>query len=308
MKINKGRKMGRALSVEYYDKPVFITTKTINSRLWFANNNKLKIQIMAFLAKYQAMYNVIIYGFIILDNHYHLLASFPSGNRSKFLQSFNGIIAKLTKFYVPDFKDGKLWAKRASVQILGNDDDVEHWLYYIYLNAVSSGLVKDVEDYECGNSYFFFINQKNPTFKLFSKKRGKSKQSTSEEYTLILTRLKKYTNMKREQFIEYVKDKIKIRTDEIINNRVRNKKSFLGKNKLAKVKPGSEPKSTKKSSIHSKYPLILTLCMETKKVFLKWYFSIYEKFKNASSEFRAGNQNVTFPRECHSPCARISTI
>lgn len=55
------------------------------------NNKTLELVILGYLAKYQKMYKVKIYGFIIMGNHLHLLAAFPEGNKARFMRSFGAI-------------------------------------------------------------------------------------------------------------------------------------------------------------------------------------------------------------------------
>ena len=95
--------MSRDLSFEDPELTFFITTRTIASRLWFVNNRKLHRKVAAFLAKYQRKFGVILYAFIIMGNHYHLVARFPRGNKAKFLKAFNSIFARLVEKMVPEF-------------------------------------------------------------------------------------------------------------------------------------------------------------------------------------------------------------
>ena len=302
--------MPRDLSIEYYEKPVLITTRTIASRLWFSNNRRLKRLFVTYLAKYQLKYQVIIYGFIIMDNHYHLIASFPLGNRADFLRSYNGILAKITARVCPQFIDGRLWARRAKIQVFERKEDLEHWFFYLSLNPVSSGLVEFISDYDSYNSFLDSVSGNNPKFKMIDWEEYRRRfledpftkpEDCYKEYTLIFTRLSDYKNLSTEEYRKLMKNKLEERRKALVKERRSKKKGFAGKKNLEKVKPGALPKETKKSKRNSKRPIILTLCVETKSQFLKEYFSIVNQYKEASELYRKGMENIIFPRGTTKP-------
>src|SRR5262249_46352326 len=129
--------MSQDLSFEHPEFCFFSTTRTMNSRLWFINNMLLVDRILAFLARYQEIYGVIIYGFILMGNHYHLLARFPKGNKAAFFRDFNSIIAKLTGTCAKNFEGGKLWGRRVRSQVVPNPTDIKERFFYAALNPVS---------------------------------------------------------------------------------------------------------------------------------------------------------------------------
>ena len=116
--------MGRDLSFEHPDYCFFATIRTASSRLWFVNNLKLEERILAYLARYAEMHGVVLYAFIIMGNHYHLLARFPKGNKAAFFRDLNGMISRLTKVRVKSFEGGKLWARRVRCQVVPNSEDI----------------------------------------------------------------------------------------------------------------------------------------------------------------------------------------
>ena len=86
--------MAQPLSIESKDWVYFITTRTAGSRLWLVGNQGLENQILGYLGKYQQRYEAEIYGFILMGNHYHLMASFPKMNRALFMRDFNSAVAR----------------------------------------------------------------------------------------------------------------------------------------------------------------------------------------------------------------------
>jgi REP element-mobilizing transposase RayT len=132
----------------------------MNSRLWFINNSKLVGRILAYLAKYQETYGVVIYAFVIMGNHYHLLAKFPRRNKALFFRDFNGIIAKLVSRHVREFEGGKLWARRVRSQVVPNPEDIKDRFFYAALNPVNAGIARKLSEYEAYNSIQLFTTVK----------------------------------------------------------------------------------------------------------------------------------------------------
>ena len=117
--------MGRDLSFEHPEHCFFGTIRTASSRLWFINNPEFEAFILAYLARYVEIHGVIIYAFVLMGNHYHLLARFPKGNKAAFFRDLNGMISRLTKFRVKTYEGGRLWARRVRSQVVPLNANLE---------------------------------------------------------------------------------------------------------------------------------------------------------------------------------------
>jgi hypothetical protein len=69
--------MGYHLRIESRAKASFVTARTMNSELWFANNVKVEELALARLAKYADKYRVCLNAFALEGSHYHQVARFP---------------------------------------------------------------------------------------------------------------------------------------------------------------------------------------------------------------------------------------
>ena len=145
--------MSQPLSIENPDWVFLITTRTSGSRLWLVNNKQLLDSILGVLAKYSIKYKAILYGFIVMGNHYHLLAQFPERNKALFMRDFNSALARVVGRYVKQHGRRSVWARRYSCQALTRAEDVRNWFFYVALNPVSSGIVQDVSNYLSYNSF-----------------------------------------------------------------------------------------------------------------------------------------------------------
>lgn len=298
------------LSVESEEYLWFITTRTLNERLWFLNNPTLEYYILAFLAKYSEIYEVELYAFCLMGNHYHLLARFPKKNRASFLRSFNSIIAKLVSSYVSNYPGGKLWGRRAKVQAVPITNCCLDTFLYSALNPTSAGLVKDPKNYPSYNSFDDAINNNIKTFKMLNRSKyyrrkqydeHARKQDFIEMYCLSFKRLPIYQEASQSEYKKIILNKYEEKRKELIRDKKDKNKDFPLISNILKISTGASPYKSKKSNRDSKRPLILTKCFETKKLYLNWYFGIVEAFRNAVSKFSSGITDTIFPPGTYRP-------
>lgn len=282
----------------------------MNSRLWFIKNPHLHDRILAFLARYAEWFGVILYGFIIMGNHYHLVAKFPRCNKAAFCKAFDSIIAKLTGSLVGNFEGGKVWGRPVRCQPLGTDADVKHWVFYVALNPVKSGLHKNLSKYPGYNSFKDAIHGRERKFKIFNREdynnrkrhnRSLTKEQCMTVHTLKFARLPGFEKMPQERYERELLQELRQRREILIAERSIEGKGFASQSFLEALKPGDKPKTTKTSKRDSKRPLILTMCAATRKRFLEWYFDMREQYRRASARFRAGELDVVFPPGTYRP-------
>jgi REP element-mobilizing transposase RayT len=302
--------MSQPLSIEDRDWVFLITTRTAASRLWLINNKKLEYSILASLARYQHIHSAVIYAFILMGNHYHLLASFPKRNRALFMRDFNSAVARLVGRHVSAHGRRSVWARRYSYQVLLRNEDIFHWFYYVALNPVSSGIVKSIRRYPSYNSFSDAAAGRSNSYrwidwsKYLMKRRhepGAKPETFSKEYPLILSRLPGYESLSPEAYRYAMHKELNARENSLLQERRRKHSGFLGEKKLKGQASGSSPRTTKTSARYSFRPLVLTLCAKTKKRFLELYFSICKAFKEASAAFRSGDSTALFPAGTYPP-------
>ena len=302
--------MSRDLSFEDPELTFFITTRTIASRLWFVNNRKLHRKVAAFLAKYQRKFGVILHAFIIMGNHYHLVARFPRGNKAKFLKAFNSIFARLVEKMVPEFHGGKVWARPARCQVLPEPQDIEHWTLYCALNPVESGLTQKYTEYDTFNSFSPAIAGKTLQYELVNWSAYNNAKRVSqdvhpkqytEEFTLTFSRIPGYESLSQREYMLMMEAKAEKRRNELIKKRFAEGKGFAGVEALRATVPGAFPKHTKKADRYTKRPLVLSLNPEARKIFIDRYFRLLEAYRIASKRFRDGDLNAEFPPGTYRP-------
>lgn len=302
--------MSQPLSIENKEEIAFITSRTAGSKLLLINNKGLEQKILSCLARYQEIYSVVIYGFIIMGNHYHLIAKFPKMNRAIFMRDFNSMTARIISKYANVYGRRSIWGRRYAKQALPRYEDVENWFFYLCLNPISSKLVNNIEDYTSYNSFNDSVNGIEKEYswldwtKFMKAKRSNSNISDkhfTSFHKLVFTRLPGYEQMQKHSYINLMGSKLSERSKELVVKFNLVGKRFLGKKNLAKQKLGSIPKNSKISNRYSFRPLVLSLCKKTKSLFLENYFTIYNSYKELSILFRNGNFKIRFPSGTYPP-------
>lgn len=302
--------MGWDIKVENSEEICLITIRTINSRLWFVNNPKLDKKVLTYLARYREMHGVKLYAFVIMGNHYHMIAQFPRGNRAKFTKDFNARFTGIFLSTVKNFRGGKVWARPYRPQALPNREDVEEWFFYCALNPVSSGLVERIGEYTSYNSFVDSVSGRVREFTYvdwteYNNRRRTNPRVEISEYTykheLRFDRLPGYEDTTAEEYKKGMFAKLEERRQKIVLERKRENKGFAGVAVIRGTKAGSYPKTTKRSTRETPRPLVLTLCAETKRRYLEWYFGIVDAYKKCSKSYREGNLAVEFPPGTYRP-------
>lgn len=302
--------MAQPLSIEDKEQISFITTRTGGSKLWLINNKYLESLILGVLGRYQEIYNISLYAFILMGNHYHLIAKFPGGNKAKFMRDFNSSVGRLVGRIVKVHGRRSVWGRRYRPQVLPNYDDVKHWFYYSALNPVTSGLVARASDYEAYNSFYDAAAGISRTVKWidWSAYQLKSRYNKDispkdfeHEYKLTFSRLPGYENMSQKEYEDLLYTELRSRQAVAVEERREVGKGFLGIERLKSQVVGAEPRSTKTSRRYTFNPLVLTLCRETRKIFLEAYFTLYDIYKEASAAFRSGDRLASFPSGTYPP-------
>jgi len=90
------------------------------------------------LAELPERYNVVIHGYTLMPNHFHLLLQTPSGNLSRAMRFLCGQYAR--KLNLAHEWDGPLFMGRFKNKAIEDERYWKHLLAYIHLNPVRAGL------------------------------------------------------------------------------------------------------------------------------------------------------------------------
>jgi len=294
--------VAQPLSIENSEWTYLITTRTAGSRLWLIHNRELEERILGCLARYQEIHQAEIFSFIIMGNHYHLIARFPKQNRAQFMRDFNSSVARIVGRYVGEHGRRSVWARRYSYQILPTPEDIKHWFYYVAMNPVHSGLVSHPQDAAAGISREYKWLDWNAYFKRRRHNQTISAEGFTKTYTLRFARLPSIKCSSNDEYRIKLLEELESRVAMVVREKKRSGNFFLGNRLLRAQVVGSKPVVTKTSRRHSFRPIVLSLCHKAKLATLSVYFQTLRAFKMASSNFeRHLRDYIIFPIGTYPP-------
>jgi len=146
--------MARPWRIQYEDAVYHITSRGNNQQDIFHDDADRKF-FLKLMERVSTRFNLQIFAFCLMNNHFHLFVGTPEANLSKSMQWLNGTY---TGFHNWRYKrHGHLLQGRyKSVVVL----EQEHWLrlsMYIHLNPVRAGVVDDPAKYPW-SSYLDYIS------------------------------------------------------------------------------------------------------------------------------------------------------
>lgn len=129
-------------------------------------------------------HKVIIYSFVLMTNHYHLLIETPLGNLSKAIQRLNGDYALYfsRRHKIP----GHLFQGRFKAMLVEKESYLLELTRYIHLNPFRAGMVKVPEKYKWSSLHEIAKRKSRLPFSLYwdwiSVYFGKKKGTAAKKY------------------------------------------------------------------------------------------------------------------------------
>ena len=288
----------------------FQTTRSRCSELWFINNKQLEEEILGYAAKYTCRYEVKLYALSIEGNHIQFPALFPKANRAHFMRDFNSSVARAVPRRQTQHPGGRFWARRYSAEYLPGPEDIEEQFFYTVLQPVQDGLVDDISQYPGYNCFEDAISGTVRTYPVVDWKKYNDARRWDERvpiedfiefHKLRYRRLPGYENLSKPKYMKLMREKLRARTAQVLQDRKAGGKKALGPRALKNILPGSLPKHTKTSTRYDHRPRVLSKNKERLQEGTAWYFSIYFEYREASKKYRAGKAKVKFPPGTYKP-------
>jgi putative transposase len=115
---------------------------------------------LSYLTDAAHKYGVVLHGYTLMDNHYHLLVETPKANLSAFVHLVNS--AYTTYFNLKRKRTGHLFQGRYKSIVIEKDPYLLELSRYIHLNPVRAGIVQKPEDYAL-SSYRSYLRPREKT-------------------------------------------------------------------------------------------------------------------------------------------------
>lgn len=266
-----------------------ITIRTVESRLWIPANGRTRRIIGGIIARYQEAFDIIIYAYAILGNHYHMLIQAPKQNTDEFCENVNREIARRINWI--HGRKGPLWSRRYTDQAVASDDDLLEAFLYVVTNSSHHGLIKNPKDWPGLNCYQHVIDQKDREF--FFTHYSKPVKRRSRHF-IKLSPLPGLKDMSRKQRAKRLYKLLQERRNYIVEQK---QGQFLTPEILARQIAGSKPKSSKYSRRAPFYTKNKKLVKELR---TEWA-EARVRYTQSSYRYRLGDDNVIFPDFTYKP-------
>ena len=266
----------------------FITNRTFQGRLLLTPSTKINNIIGFYLAKSLEIFDVKIFSYVFLSNHFHIIIQAPEGKISDFMAYFQSNVARTIN---SEYKwSGALWHGRFSAEPILDDEALIGRIRYIFAHGVKEGLVEKCVEWPGLSSAKDFLTGGARIFRYYDKTDKEEK-----EYKLKLTQIPQWIGLGFDEVKKRVKALIK--EAEEWGKKSKKFSSVLGVENVKKQNPHTRPKNIKES--------IRPLCHTTRVKLYKEYKQIYMKFvelyREASVKFRSGDLFVKFPKYAFRP-------
>lgn len=114
------------------------------------------------LQDFSERFNIEVYAYVLMGNHYHLLLKTPDGNLSKGMQWFG--TAYTRKFNLCNNRSGHLFQGRFKSIIVENEAYLLRLSCYIHRNPQRAGIVERLSDYKWSSYHYYAYRKSVPAW------------------------------------------------------------------------------------------------------------------------------------------------
>lgn len=157
--------MVRPLRIEYPDALYHVTCRG-NERKAIFKDDKDRKSFLDVLSQSREIYNVEVFSYVLMKNHFHLLIKTPLGNLSMFMRHFN--ITYTSYFNRRHRRVGHLYQGRYKSMVIDSDEYLSVTSRYIHLNPVR---IKEIRKKSVEEKFKYLNNYKWSSFPGFISKR-----------------------------------------------------------------------------------------------------------------------------------------
>ena len=149
--------MGRPLRVIQTLLPYHLVCRTNNRTFRFNQREVTRIVFQAIKETHEK-YNILIHHFVLMSNHYHIIATATEENLHRAMQYLNSRIAVRYNKHVR--RSGHLWGDRYGSCIIDTDEYYLACVRYIYRNPKRAGMVDSIEEFSDSSFQYYAFGKK----------------------------------------------------------------------------------------------------------------------------------------------------
>jgi putative transposase len=149
--------MGRPRRVIQNIYPYHLVCRTNNRSFRFHQRQVIRIALKA-LKETHEKYNLLPHHFVLMSNHYHIVATATEENLHRAMQYLNSRIAMRVNNLVR--RSGHLWGDRYGSCIIDTDEHYLACVRYIYRNPLRANMVQNLEEFPDSSFQFWAFGKK----------------------------------------------------------------------------------------------------------------------------------------------------
>lgn len=153
--------MARPLRIEYENAFYHVISRGERRENIF-NSDADRDKFLEKLAQTAEKYQLVIHGYALMGNHYHLLVETPKGNLGKAMHYLNASYANWfrCRYHIL----GSVFQSRYKAVLVDRDEYLKTLSAYIHLNPLRARMVKKAEAYKYSSLGYFLERKKPPMF------------------------------------------------------------------------------------------------------------------------------------------------
>jgi hypothetical protein len=279
---------------------VEVMTRTIQRRFLMSPTPEVAEVILGIIGRAQARYQVTIYSFIFLSDHYHMQLRVKDARQlARFMRYINSNIAREVGKIV-GWK-GRFWEKRYSSVVVSEEEATQiERLKYIFSNGCKEGLVGSPSDWTGANTARALIRGEwvlngrwfDRTKQYRASLRGKTGVFDSA-VTVHISPLPCWNRLSGEEIKMRIADLVGEIEDEARHMHQMKGTTPMGMERVLQLHPHDAPQQEQSKRSHA--PLFFATTREARQLFRQSYTSFLNRYRQAAERLRAGDLNVAFP-------------
>ncbi len=293
--------MGRPLRYQKADAIYFVTNRTRDQQYLFKPCKEVNQIILGLLAKLADKYDIEIFAFVIMSNHFHMLVRSQGRVLHRFMGEFQQqLTIKLQKLWG---YTGSSYERRFTATEILDDQALLDKLRYTICNPCESNLVRHPKQWPGLTSWTIHETKKPMVGKVVNRKRywaikrtkaGKEMSETqllekaTEEYELEMAKLPMFEDLDEEAYHQQVLDLCEDYARELDDKRI---VPCVGRKDILAQKWYDSPNNPKKAP----RPICHTTSAEKRKEYFEELWEVTDRYKQAVGKFRKGKTQVQFP-------------
>jgi hypothetical protein len=276
-----------------------VMTRTFQRRFLLRPSPEVVEIILGVLGRAQARYQMTIYSFVFLSDHYHMQVRAKNARQlARFMGYVNSNIAREVGKIVG--WEGAFWDGRyTSIVVSDEEAALVERFKYILSNGCKEGLVASPLDWTGANVASALLQGvwtlKGKWFDRTKQYRasanGKMRVFESEE-TVQISPLPCWEHLSRDEIQRKVGDIIHEIEEDTSRMHRENDTAPMGMERVSSLDPHDAPRTESESS---PAPLILAATREARQLLRDAYNAFVAQYRQAAERLKAGELNVTFP-------------